>query len=129
MPPQAELGKRAGVTEAAILAYETGKRRPKRVHLERIADALGIRYEAIADYGVVAVNEAVHSLMRMDGDTFQLHPVRVRDRFYLESSDRDVSKAIREWCVEYERLEAGETSRAEYEAWCDSYSPYKMVEV
>ena len=125
---QAELGRKVGVSEAAIRAYETGKRRPKRVHLERIADALGIRYEAIADYGVVTVNEAIHSLMRMDDDVFRLHPVRVGDRFYLESGNRDVSKAIREWGEMRERFEVGEITQVEYDAWCDSYTPYTMVD-
>lgn len=39
-------------------------------------EALGIRYEAIADYGVVTVNEGIHSLMHMDDRLFRLHPVR-----------------------------------------------------
>ena len=54
---QAELGRRVGVSEAAIRAYETGKRRPKQAHLERIADALGVMPEAIADYGDLSVSE------------------------------------------------------------------------
>ena len=41
---QAELGRRVGVSEAAIRAYETGKRRPKQAHLERIAEALWSMY-------------------------------------------------------------------------------------
>lgn len=77
---RAELGRRVGVSEAAIRAYETSKRRPKRVHLERIADALGIRYEAIADYGVVTVNEGIHSLMRMDDRLSRLRPVGAGER-------------------------------------------------
>ena len=56
---QAELGRRVGVSEAAIRAYETGKRRPKQAHLERIAEALGVRPEAIADYGIDDVDEAI----------------------------------------------------------------------
>ena len=53
-----------------------GKRRLKRVYLERIAEALGNRYEAIADYGVVTVNEGIHSLVHMDDRLFRLHLVR-----------------------------------------------------
>lgn len=45
----------------------------------------------------MTVNEAIHSLMRMDDDVFKLHSVRAGDRFYLESGDRDISAAIREW--------------------------------
>ena len=124
---QAELGRRVGVSEAAIRAYETGKRRPKRVHLERIAEVLGIRYEAIADYGVVTANEGVHSRMRMDDRMFRLHPVRVGERWYLESDDPDVSRAIREWGEMRERLDAREVTQVEYDAWCDSYTVDKRV--
>jgi transcriptional regulator with XRE-family HTH domain len=125
---QAELGRRVGVSEAAIRAYETGKRRPKRVYLERIAEAPGIRYEARADYGVVTANEGVHSLMRMDDRMFRLHPVRVGERWYLESDDPDVARAIREWGEMSERLDAGEVTQVEYDAWCDTYSPHKMLD-
>ena len=124
---QAELGRRVGVSEAAIRAYETGKRRPKRVHLERIAEVLGIRYEAIADYGVVTANEDVHSLTRMDDRLFRLHPVRVGERRYLESDDPDVARAIREWGEMRERLYAGEVTQVEYDAWCDSYTLDRRV--
>lgn len=124
---QAELGRRVGVSEAAIRAYETGKRRPKRVHLERIAEALGIRYEAIADYGVVTANEGIHSLMRMDDRLFRLHPVRAGEHWYLESDDPDISRAIREWGEMRERLDAGEVTQVEYDAWCDSYTLDRRV--
>jgi transcriptional regulator with XRE-family HTH domain len=125
---QAELGRRVGVSEAAIRAYETDKRRPKRVHLERIAEALGIRYEAIADYGVVTVNEAIHSLMRMDDEQWRLRPVKVGERWYLESGDRDISKAIREWGEMRERFEAGEVTQVEYDTWLDSYTPFERMD-
>jgi len=90
-------------------------------------DALGIRYEAIADYGVVTVNEGIHSLMRMDDRLFRLHPVRVGERWYLESDDPDVSRAIREWGEMRERLDAGKVTQVEYDARCDSYTLDKRV--
>ena len=37
---QAELGTAAGVSEATVRAYETGRRRPRREHLDAIMDAL-----------------------------------------------------------------------------------------
>ena len=94
---QAELGRRVGVSEAAIRAYETGKRRPKQAHLERIADALGVMPEAIADYGIDDVDEAIHLLFRL-GEDWKLRPVEVVDgHFFLESHDQDIFNAVKAW--------------------------------
>lgn len=39
----------------------------------------------------------------------------------------DVSRAIREWGEMRERLDVGEVTRVEYDAWCDSYTLGKRV--
>ena len=45
---QVELGKRLGVTGAAIAQYETGRRIPKRETLDKISRALGVQpYELL----------------------------------------------------------------------------------
>ena len=90
---QAELGRRVGVSEAAIRAYETGKRRPKQAHLERIADALGVMPEAIADYGIDDVDEAIHLLFRL-GEDWKLRPVEVVDGHFFLGDGKTVNHAI-----------------------------------
>lgn len=124
---QAELGRRVGVSEAAIRAYETGKRRPKQAHLERIADALGVRPEAIADYGIDDVDEAIHLLFRL-GEDWRLLPVEVVDgHYFLESLDPDIFNAVRAWGEMRKRLEAGEVTELEYVTWRDGYTAKKRV--
>ena len=119
---QAELGRRVGVSEAAIRAYETRKRKPKQAHLERIADALGVMPESIADYGVDDVDDVIHLLFRPEGP-WKLHPVEVADgHFFLESHDQDVFNAIQRWGEMRKRLEAHEITEAEYTAWQDGYT-------
>ena len=109
---QAELGRRVGVSEAAIRAYETGKRRPKQAHLERIADALGVRPEAIADYGIDDVDEAIHLLFRL-GEDWKLR--------------QDIFNAVKAWGEMRKRLEAGEITDLEYVTWRDGYTAKKQV--
>ena len=53
---QVQLAKLVGVTDAAIRSYESGSRKPKEEHLRRMAKALGIRQEALAEYGVTSLN-------------------------------------------------------------------------
>ena len=124
---QAELGRRVGVSEAAIRAYETGKRRPKRVHLERIAEALGIRYEAIADYGIDDVDEVIHLLFRL-GEDWKLRPVEVVDgHYFLDSHDQDIFNAVKAWGEMRKRLEAEEITELEYVTWRDGYTAKRRV--
>lgn len=70
---------------------------------------------------------SLFSLMRMDDRLFRLHPVRVGDRWYLESDDPDVSRAIHEWGEMHERLDGGEVTQVWYDAWCDSYTPSRRL--
>ena len=124
---QAELGRRVGVSEAAIRAYETGKRKPKQVHLERIADALGVRPEAIADYGIDDVDEVIHLLFRL-GEDWKLRPVEVVDgHFFLESHDQDIFNAVKSWGEMRKRLESGEITELEYVTWRDGYTAKRRV--
>ena len=124
---QAELGRRVGVSEAAIRVYETGKRRPKQAHLERIADALGVMPEAIADYGIDDVDEAIHLLFRL-GEDWKLRPVEVVDgHYFLESQDQDIFNAVKAWGEMRKRLESGEITELEYVTWRDGYTAKKRV--
>lgn len=124
---QAELGRKVGVSEAAIRAYETGKRRPKQAHLERMADALGVRPEAIADHGVDDVDEAIRLLFRL-GEDRKLRPVEAFDgHFYLESRDQDIFNAVKAWGEMRKRLEAGEITKLECVTWRDGYTAKKWV--
>ncbi len=124
---QAQLAKMVGVSEAAIRAYETGRRRPKQAHLERIAAALEIRPEAIADYGIESADEVIHLLFRLER-RWKLRPEEVVDgHFFLESSDGDVFAAVHAWGEMRSRLDAGEITVEEYELWQDTYTSKKYV--
>ncbi len=114
------------MSEAAIRAYETGRRRPKWAHLERIAEALGVKPEAIADYDIDDVDEAIHLLFRL-GEDWKLHPVEVvNGHFFLESHDQDIFNAVKSWGMP-KRLEAGEITELEYVTWRDGYTVKKRV--
>lgn len=53
---QAELGRKIGVTGAAVLAWETPGKYPEAEKLPRIADALGVSIDAL--YGRDCPREA-----------------------------------------------------------------------
>lgn len=53
---QAELGRKVGVTGAAVLAWETPGRYPEAEKLPRIAEALGCTIDAL--YGLPEENAA-----------------------------------------------------------------------
>lgn len=88
---------------------------------------LGVRPEAIADYGVDDVDEAIHLLFRL-GEDWGLRLVEVVDgRFFLESHDHDIFNAVRAWGEMRKRLEAGEVTELEYVTWWDSYTAKKRM--
>jgi transcriptional regulator with XRE-family HTH domain len=47
---QRELAQRAGVAEKTILNIETGQHLPRLLTMRRIADALGVPWEDIAEF-------------------------------------------------------------------------------
>ena len=126
---QAQLGQMVGVTEAAIRSYESGKRNPKEKHLERIAKALDIRKEAVADYGASTLNEVVQSLFRLDDGHYGLHPVLVGDRVYLEFDDPALKEAMADWLEKRDAHEVGALTDEEYASWQDRYYVGTLVDL
>lgn len=118
---QGELGKKVGVSEAAIRSYETGKRKPKEKHLEKIAKALDVRMEALTDYGALTGNQVIHFLLRLEDDVNKIRPVEVNGRIYLEFDNPTLREGVREWMEHKKAFESGEISKAAYEEWKDRY--------
>lgn len=118
---QAQLAKMVGLSEAAVRSYELGARNPKEKRLERIAKVLGIRREALEDYGVTTLNEAMHSLFRMEDRQMKAAPVKRGDEYYLTFDEASLRQGIQEWGEHRDRLESGEITQEEYDAWKDRY--------
>ena len=94
---QVQLAKLVGVTDAAIRSYESGSRKPKEEHLRRMAKALGIRQEALAEYGVTSLNEAMQSVFRMEDSHMRAKPVKRGDQYYITFDEASLRQGIQEW--------------------------------
>lgn len=118
---QGQLGKMVGVSEASIRTYENGKRRPKEGHLKRIAKALNVRMESIADYGIVTDNQVIQSLFRLEDKHCKLRPIEVDGSTYLRFENPKLQKAIDDWGKHRQSVEEGDISEDLYSEWKDRY--------
>lgn len=61
---QRQLGEMVGASEAYIRAYESGRRNPKPSSLEKIADALSVNPEVLANSDFDGI-KAIHRLFQI----------------------------------------------------------------
>lgn len=119
---QAELGRLAGVTEGAIRGYETGARNPKKEHLQKIAEALDVTPEAIADYNATTQTEIIQLLSRLEDDEeFELRPIVNEGSPLVEFQNDKIQQAIKAWSEKRIARDHGTISNAEYEEWLNRF--------
>ena len=71
---QRQLGEMVGASEAYIRAYESGRRNPKPSSLEKIADALSVNPEVLANSdfdGIKAIHRLFQIFRQYDGQLFE----------------------------------------------------------
>ena len=71
---QRQLGELVGASEAYIRAYESGRRNPKPSSLEKIADALSVNPEVLANSefdGIKAMHRLFQVFRQYDGHLFE----------------------------------------------------------
>ena len=71
---QRQLGELVGASEAYIRAYESGRRNPKPSSLEKIADALSVNPEVLANSefdGIKAIHRLFQVFRQYDGQLFE----------------------------------------------------------
>ena len=71
---QRQLGELVGASEAYIRAYESGRRNPKLSSLEKIADALSVNPEVLANSefdGIKAIHRLFQVFRQYDGHLFE----------------------------------------------------------
>ena len=71
---QKQLGEMVGASEAYIRAYESGRRNPKPASLEKIAEALAVNPEVLANSdfdGVKAIHRLFQIFRQYDGSLFE----------------------------------------------------------
>lgn len=71
---QKQLGEMVGASESYIRAYESGRRNPKPSSLEKIADALSVNPEVLANSdfdGIKAIHRLFQIFRQYDGQLFE----------------------------------------------------------
>lgn len=117
---QAEVAKRAGISESAVQNYELMRSTPKDVHLEALAKAFGIRPEALRIYDIDFM--PANALIQL-GDVYGLRPHSTDKRFaYLTASSEFMDNFLKKWATQYLKYKNGDIEAFRYEQWKDQFA-------
>lgn len=116
---QAEVAKRAGISESAVQNYELMRSTPKEAHLEALAKAFNIRPEALRIYDIDFM--PANALIQL-GDVYGLKPHSSDKRFaYLSASNEFMNSFLRKWSTQYLNYKNGDIEAFHYEQWKDQF--------
>lgn len=116
---QAEVAKRAGISESAVQNYELMRSTPKEAHLEALAKAFNIRPEALRIYDIDFM--PANALIQL-GDVYGLKPHSSDKRFaYLSASNEFMNSFLRKWSTQYLNYKNGGIEAFHYEQWKDQF--------
>ena len=118
---QQQLADRIGVNEAAIRNYEAQKASPKKQHIDKIAEALGVRPEALRLYDMGAGDSITANALFHIAEIYGFEPHAHPDYVFLMPLSDFMSEALRAWTVQYEQLKSEKISDADYRLWKDCY--------
>ena len=118
---QRELADEVGLTESAIRNYERGISVPSDEQIEKIARALDVSADSIREIGVTGARGALEVLFRYEHE-LSLRPVVTDDGIAVavnpkREGSQKAAAALKAWKRMRDRVDAGEVSEDEYEAW------------
>ena len=118
---QKQLADMLGVSSPSIRLYELGKRTPSEDILKRIADALEISVETLHEYHTDSSREALEMLFRLEYE-YGVVPLKTDDGYSLAIDKKaphapKLCMALDVWQEMRGKLDAGEITQEEYEAW------------
>ena len=122
---QVQLAESCGLTDSAIRNYELGNRTPGDEQLAQIADALDVSVEALREIPLESSRQALELLFRLS-DQFSLQPLEKGGELVLAAPegtgmDSKLASALKAWCKQFDSLEAGGITQAEYDEWKASF--------
>ena len=100
---QRQLGEMVGASEAYIRAYESGRRNPKPSSLEKIADALSVNPEVLANSdfdGIKAIHRLFQIFRQYDGQLFECQDKDGNDMVGISFGTLSL---MRSWLDRYEK--------------------------
>ena len=125
---QRQLGEMVGASEAYIRAYESGRRNPKPSSLKKIADALSVNPEVLANSdfdGIKTIHRLFQIFRQYDGQLFECQDKDGNDMVGISFGTLSL---MRSWLDRYEEIkdvkkrgEALLKAEADFNLWMDIY--------
>ena len=125
-----ELGMAVGFDENSadvrIAQYENNSRRPKEELLRKIAGALDVSYESLADATMDDASGILHALFELDDRYPWMHLVETTDNTDASVPHKRIAICfdynllndfMTEWMLRKQQLRSGEITREEYQEW------------
>ena len=109
----------AGIPESALRNYELMKSAPKEEHLEGLANAYGIRAEALHYYDFSDADLIAQAFFQFAA-TYGLEPVANERYSALRPTSTFMKSFLKKWAAQYAQLE-NDSDRDDYERWKDNF--------
>ena len=113
---QKELGEACGILEVAIRKYELGKNIPKPEQLRKIAEALNVNVNSLAEFDIEADGDVLPLLFAID-DVFEVSVKVVDGEPGIFFSNKSLIQFLKDWQAMKELLASGSQTQDNYEIW------------
>lgn len=119
---QKQLADSAGISEAAIRNYETGANAPRASRLEALANALGVRPEALRSYDFGDGGSVTFNALFQLADGYGLMPFASDNETGFTAKNDFMWSFLYEWSGRYAELRNGTITLEVYKKWRDRYA-------
>lgn len=109
----------AGIPESALRNYELMKSAPKEEHLEGLANAYGIRVEALRYYDFSDADLIAQAFFQFAA-TYGFEPIANERYSALRPTSTFMKSFLKKWAAQYAQLE-NDSDRDDYERWKDNF--------
>lgn len=113
---QKELGDKAGIHEVAIRKYELGKNLPKPDQLRKIADALNVNVNALAEFDIQADGDVLPLLFAIN-EVFSVELKDIDGEPGIFFKDKNLIQFLKDWQAMKELLDMGSQTMDNYDIW------------
>src|SRR5574344_1292138 len=113
---QKELGEACGIHEVAIRKYELGKNLPKPEQLRKIAEALNVNVNALAEFDIEADGDVLPLLFAID-EVFDISLKDVDGQPGMFFNNKNLVQFLKDWQAMKELLASGQQTTDNYDIW------------
>ena len=113
---QKELSETCGIHEVAIRKYELGKNVPKPEQLRKIAEALNVNVNSLAEFDIEADGDVLPLLFAID-EKFDVTLKDIDGEPGIFFSDKNLVQFLKDWQAMKELLASGSQTQDNYEIW------------